>query len=83
MDIHVKDYGVIPHDELVQTAGIQKAIDACAESGGGTVSFDAGTYRTGTLWLRSNTYINIPPMCRIKGSDSFADYNAVGCFERE
>ena len=80
MNIHVKDFGVIPHDELVQTAGIQKAIDACAESGGGTVSFDVGTYRTGTIWLRSNTYLNIPPLCRIKGSDSFADYNAADAF---
>jgi len=80
MDIYVKDHGIFPDDSKVQTAEIQTLIDKCAESGGGTVVFEAGTYRTGTLWLRSNTYLNLPPMCRIKGSDDFADYNAPDAY---
>jgi len=82
MNIRLSERGILPHPETVQTAAIQAAIDECAESGGGTVYFDAGIYRTGTLWLRSNTYLNLPPCCRVKGSDSFDDYNASDAFEQ-
>ena len=75
MDIYVKDFGALPGTQKVQTSAIQAAIDACEESGGGTVFFETGTYITGTIYLRSNTYLNLPYMCVLKGSDSFADYN--------
>ena len=75
MSIHVKDFGVFPDEAKVQTKELQAAIDRCAEMGGGEILFDAGVYRTGTLWLRSNTYLHLPYGCRIKGSDDFEDYN--------
>lgn len=80
MNVFVRDYNVFPHGQQVQTDRIQAAIDACAASGGGQVIFDTGVYRTGTLWLRSNTYLYLPPMCRIWGSDNFCDYNAPDAY---
>lgn len=75
MNKYIKDYNVFPDDTKVQTAAIQKAIDDCAASGGGTVYFEPGLYRSGTLYLRSDTYLNLPPKCILKGSDNLDDYN--------
>lgn len=80
MNVFVRDFNVLPHAEKVQTDRIQAAIDACAAEGGGQVIFDAGIYRTGTLWLRSGTYLYLPPMCCIRGSDNFCDYNAPDAY---
>jgi len=75
MDVYVKDY-VKPDETKVQTAAIQQVIDDCCSSGGGTVHFEPGVYRTGTIYLRSNTSLHLPHMCTIKGSDDIGDYNA-------
>ena len=37
----------------MDTGAVQRAIDACAEGGGGTVHFGPGTYLCGSLHLRS------------------------------
>lgn len=75
MDTYARDFGAISNTNTVQTTAIQAAIDACEKSGGGTVHLDSGTYITGTVYLRTNTYLYIPYMCTLKGSDNFADYN--------
>lgn len=75
MDIYISECGIKPSEDLVQTKAIQDAIDKCEATGGGTVYFEPGTYRTGTLYLRNNTYLFLPPAARIKGSDNLEDYN--------
>ncbi|MBQ8427505.1 MAG: hypothetical protein IJX16_07100 [Clostridia bacterium] len=75
MDVYLKNYGIVPNTEEVLHVKIQKAIDDCAKSGGGTVYFESGTYICGTLYMRDNTYLNLPPRCVIKGSGDLADYN--------
>jgi polygalacturonase len=51
---NIKDYGATGiKDDLAQEA-IQKAIDACAEAGGGTVLVPPGDYTSGTIHLRSH-----------------------------
>lgn len=82
MDVFVKNYDVRSDPEKVQTQKIQKAIDDCHASGGGTVHFEPGIYRTGTIYLRSNTSLHLPHMCTIKGSDDLADYNASDAWEQ-
>ena len=82
MDVFVKNYGLVSDLKKVQTEIIQQAIDDCWQSGGGTVWFEPGFYRTGTIYLRSNTYINLPPACTLKGSDDLADYNASDAWEQ-
>ena len=50
---NVKDFGATGiKDDLAQEA-VQKAVDACAAAGGGTVLFPPGDYTSGTIHLRS------------------------------
>jgi polygalacturonase len=44
---------------LYDTASIQKAIDTCANDGGGTVVIPKGNWLTGPLFLRSNVRLEI------------------------
>ena len=48
--VWVNDFGSTADSNAVITNIIQKAIDACAKSGGGIVAFKAGTYTTGSLF---------------------------------
>src|SRR3984957_4905458 len=49
------------------TAFLQKEIDACAQSGGGTVYIPAGVYLTGTLWMRSNVTLHLESGAKLLG----------------
>jgi len=64
-----------PESGSLMTVTIQKAINLCAEKGGGIVSFTAGTYNSGTIELRDNITLVLEKGVIIKGSDSYSDYN--------
>jgi hypothetical protein len=51
--LNVKDYGATGRKQEDATAALQKAIDACGQSGGGTVYVPPGDYTSGQLHLRS------------------------------
>jgi len=51
---NVRDYGATGIKEDLAQESIQKAIEACAEAGGGTVLFPPGAYTSGTIHLRSH-----------------------------
>ena len=55
----VKDYGAIPVKDSINTIPIQRAIDACAAGGGGTVYFAPGQYTSGQLYVKSNVHISL------------------------
>lgn len=59
------------------TKAIQSAIDAVARTGGGTVRIGAGTYLTGSLFLKSNVELFLDCDATLKGSPDKEDYNAV------
>ena len=50
---NVRDYGATGHKSQNARPALQKAIDACGKSGGGTVYVGPGEYTTGQLHLRS------------------------------
>jgi polygalacturonase len=52
-------HGAVGDGLTPATAAIQKAIDACASSGGGLVTFRPGTYLTGALFLKSHVHLRI------------------------
>jgi polygalacturonase len=70
----VKDYGAIDDGGILSTEAIQSAIDACAESGGGTVLFLAGRYISGTVYLKSHVNLHLESGAVLEGSKNLRDY---------
>ena len=70
-------YGAVGDGKTLNTAAIQKAIDACAAKGGGIVAFKPGSYVTGALYLRSNVQLKIDKGVELLGSQSFDDYPEI------
>jgi polygalacturonase len=70
----VNDYGAKNDGVTVNSAFIQKAIDACAKKGGGIVSFKPGTYVSGSIFLKSNVQLLVDKDVTILGSQNFDDY---------
>lgn len=71
----VTDYGAVGDGRQLDSGAIQKAIDACAEAGGGTVLLTAGVYRCGTIVFKSNVILYLDAGAKILGSDDLADYS--------
>jgi len=72
--LNVRECGAIGDGQTPCTASIQRAIDRCAESGGGTVLVPSGGYVTGSLWMRSNVTLHLDSGARLLGSQNAADY---------
>jgi polygalacturonase len=58
----------------VITTAIQAAIDDCAKKGGGIVTFAAGTYVSGSIFLKSGVQLKIDKGVLLLGSQNFDDY---------
>ena len=80
MNTNILDFGVIPNSSEICTEKLQQAIDKCAATGGGRVIVPAGTYITGTLWLRSGVELHLEHGSVIKGSTNMDDYNELDAF---
>jgi len=59
------------------TRAIQAAIDACARSGGGVVSFEKGEYVTGALFLKTNVNLRIDAGVTLLGSQDESEYPKI------
>ena len=71
---NVKDYGTVGDGKALETAALQKAIDACHQAGGGILRVPAGDYLTGTIHLKSNVNFSLDKNARILGSTNIKDY---------
>jgi polygalacturonase len=56
---NVRDFGAIGDGKSIDTSAINRAIDAAASAGGGTVQFPAGQYCAFTIHLKSNVSIQL------------------------
>jgi polygalacturonase len=72
--------GVVGDGTTLNTASIQKAIDDCAAAGGGTISFPAGRYLTGTIQIKSNVILRLEEGATLLGSTNAADYRNLDPF---
>ncbi|MCM1231985.1 MAG: glycosyl hydrolase family 28 protein [Ruminococcus flavefaciens] len=71
---NVKAFGAVGDGNVKDTDAIQRAIDSCAQAGGGTVLLEDGEYISGTLRLRSNVYLEIAAGTKLLASKDISDY---------
>ncbi|UCE48102.1 MAG: hypothetical protein JSW47_21205, partial [Phycisphaerales bacterium] len=72
----VREYGAVGDNATLDTMAIQKAVDAAADKGGGTVFFPPGDYLAGTIRLRDNVTIYLESGCTVWGSTNMDDYDS-------
>lgn len=72
---NIKNYGAVGDGETMETAAINKAIDECFKSGGGTVYFPPGMYLSGSIHLKSHVAIYLDHGATILGSPNDQDYD--------
>jgi polygalacturonase len=73
-DFLVKDFGAKGDGTTLDSRAIQAAIDAAAKAGGGTAVVTAGTYLSGSIFVRSHVVLAIEQGATILGSQHLADY---------
>jgi len=77
-DFNVRDYGASGNGSTLDTAAVQRAIDAAVQSGGGTVIFPAGQYLCFSLHLGSNLTIHLDPgatLVAAEAAEGFGTYD--------
>ena len=72
--VNVRDSGAVPDGKTLCTPAIQKAIDQCSESGGGTVYLPPGVWLSGTLFLKNNVTLYLEAGSTLLGSADPKDY---------
>src|ERR1039457_2861487 len=70
----VTAYGAKGDGTTVNTAAIQKAIDAAAKAGNGVVVFQPGVYLSGALFLKSRMELRLDEGVEIRGVQDLAAY---------
>ncbi len=71
---NVKAFGAVNDSTVISTQAIQKAIDACSNAGGGTVTFDPGYYQTGALFIKRNVNLHLEKGVTLLASTDINDY---------
>jgi polygalacturonase len=73
-DWTITEFGAVGDGRTLATAAIQRAIEAAAQAGGGRVVVPAGTFRSGSLFLRAKVELYLAEGAVLLGSNSIADY---------
>ena len=76
--INIRTFGAVGDGEHLDTAAIQRALDACGKQGGGTVVFPADTYLSGALFIKGDHVIlQFDEGATLKGSTDVSDYPQI------
>jgi polygalacturonase len=70
----IKEFGAVADTTKLSTEAIQRAIDSCADNGGGTVVIPAGKYLATTIYLKDNVNLYLSPGSIIYASRKESDY---------
>ena len=70
----VTDYGAVGDGKTLNTAALQKTIDACRQAGGGTALVPAGRFLTGPLTLTSRLNLRLEKGATLLLSSRVQDY---------
>ena len=71
---HASDYGLKNDTTHLSTEALQKAIDACHRSGGGTVVVPKGYYRIGAVYVKSNVNLHLAKGATLIASEEITLY---------
>jgi glycosyl hydrolase family 28 len=75
--LEVTSFGAVPDGRTLCTAGLQRAVDACAAAGGGTVVVPAGRYLTGAVFLRSHVHLHLSAGATLAASGRTEDFPPI------
>src|SRR5580693_20002 len=70
----VREFGAKADGVTFDTEAIQKALDACGRSGGGTVTFSPGTYLSKPLTLRTKSTVLLEEGATLLASPRQSDF---------
>jgi polygalacturonase len=76
--LDIKSFGASTADGINNQESIQKAIDKCASSGGGTVIIPSGRFYTGAVLLKSNVELRLETGAVLMASPEQEDYVIKG-----
>ncbi|HPR89446.1 MAG TPA: glycosyl hydrolase family 28 protein [bacterium] len=77
-DYDVLRYGAKGDGRTLNTRAIQKTIDHCSTTGGGTVTVPQGTFVTGMLEMRDDVTLNLEKGAVLQSSIDQKDFPATG-----
>ena len=73
---NVRDYGAAGDGRQMDTAAINRTVEACAAAGGGVVYVPSGRYLTGMVVLKSHVTLHVEGGAILLGSENPADYSS-------
>ena len=76
-DFNIVKYGAVSDTTKLSTKALQRAIDACSAAGGGRVVVPAGSYKIGSIFLKSNVHLHLERGATLYGSTKLEDYKPV------
>ncbi|MCM1451927.1 MAG: glycosyl hydrolase family 28 protein [Clostridium sp.] len=83
-EFDIEKYGASASEGKDNAQAIQKAIDACADAGGGVVIVPAGkTYMCGPIHLKSNVDLHLQPNSKLLANPDEAIYKESAFLENE
>ena len=74
------NFGAVGDGVTLNTAALQRAIDACSAGGGGTLAIPAGRFVTGTIQIRNGVTLRLATDAALLGSTNAADYRNIDPF---
>jgi polygalacturonase len=72
-----REFGAAGDGVALDSAAINRAVDACHAAGGGVAYVPPGTYRCGTVMLKSHVTLYLEAGATLLGSKDLADYTPV------
>ena len=78
--MNILEFGAIGDGKTLNTVAIQQAIDTCYSRGGGQVVIPAGTFVSGTVYLKSNVELHFEHNAHLIASTDMDDYNALDAY---
>ena len=76
-DYDIVSYGAKADTTVLSTAAVQQAIDACSRAGGGRVVVPTGSYKIGSIELKSNVNLYLELGATLYGSTRIEDYRPM------